>query len=134
MRVFIDANLLIYLNTISDYRNRLAYETFYLDLLVNNKAYTDVLVLNELLWVSWKRYNVPYYVTIDFINKVVKPYVNILPLGEEEYEEATNLIKEYSIRPSDAFHVAVMKTRNIPNIASEDKEFDKVEGIKRLWL
>ncbi len=134
MRVFIDANLLIYLNTISDYRNRLAYETFYLDLLVNNKAYTDVLVLDELLWVSWRRYNVPYYITIDFINKVVKPYANILPLGEEEYEEATNLIKEYSIKPSDAFHVAVMKTHNIPNIASEDKEFDKVEGIKRLWL
>jgi len=86
---FIDANLLIRLNTISDYRNRLAYETFYLDLLVNNKAYTDVLVLNELLWVSWGKYNVPHFVTI--LLKVVKPYVTIIPLSEEEYEEACEL-------------------------------------------
>jgi predicted nucleic acid-binding protein len=134
VRVFIDANLLIYLNTISDYRNRLAYEAFYLDLLVNNKAYIDVLVLDELLWVSWRKYNVPYFVTLDFINKVVKPYVTILPLGEGEFEEAANLIKEYSIKPSDAFHIAVMKTHNISTIASEDREFDKIGGIKRVWL
>jgi len=134
VRVFIDANLLIYLNTISDYRNRLAYEAFYLDLLVNNKAYIDVLVLDELLWVSWRKYNVPYFVTLDFINKVVKPYVTILPLSEGEFEEAANLIKEYSIKPSDAFHIAVMKTHNISTIASEDREFDKIGGIKRVWL
>ena len=83
---------------------------------------------------SWRRYNVPYFVTLDFINKVVKPYVTILPLGEGEFEEAANLIKEYSIKPSDAFHIAVMKTHNISTIASEDREFDKIGGIKRVWL
>ncbi len=49
MKVFIDANLFIYLNTVVDPYIRELYENFYIDLLSKYKAYTDVLVLDELI-------------------------------------------------------------------------------------
>jgi predicted nucleic acid-binding protein len=78
LKVFIDANLLIYLNTISDLGNRVSYENLYVDVITNHKPYVDVLVFDELLYVSWKKYGVPYSITIDFIEKIVKPYVYCL--------------------------------------------------------
>jgi len=44
------------------------------------------------------------------------------------------LINEYRIKPSNALHVAVMKTHSISTIAPEDKELDKVKEIKRVRL
>lgn len=54
MEVFIDANLLAYLNTLADTEARMVYEDFHLDLASNHRLYTDVLVLDELLYISWK--------------------------------------------------------------------------------
>jgi hypothetical protein len=45
-------------------------------------------VFDELLYVSWRKYGVLYSITINFIEKIVRPYISILPLGEEEYELA----------------------------------------------
>jgi predicted nucleic acid-binding protein len=69
LKVFIDVNLLIYLNTISDLGNRVSYENLCVDVIMNHKPYVDVLVFDELLYVSWKKYGVPYSITIDFIEK-----------------------------------------------------------------
>ncbi|RLE99858.1 MAG: PIN domain nuclease [Thermoprotei archaeon] len=134
MKVFIDANLLIYLNTVTELVSRVAYEDFYLRLLTRYKAYTDVLVLDELIYVSRRRYGVPYDLTLEFIESIVKPYVAILPVGEEEFDEAARVIREYGLKPSDAIHVGAMRTNGIELIASEDRDFEKVGGLKRVWL
>ncbi|RLE91004.1 MAG: PIN domain nuclease, partial [Thermoprotei archaeon] len=84
MKAFIDANLLIYLNTVKNKVVRAGYERLYFDALRSYKLVTDVLVLDETIFVSWKKYNVPYKVTLSFIEGAVLPYVEILPLGEEE--------------------------------------------------
>jgi len=133
LKVFIDATLLVYLNTITS-SIRSIYERFYLDLVTKHKLYTDVLVLDETIFISKKKYNVPYDVSIKFIEASVLPYVSILSLGEEEYREAAKLIPVYGIKPSDALHVAVMLDNNIELIATEDKEFDKIREVKRLWI
>jgi len=134
MKVFIDANLFIYLNTVVDPYIRELYENFYIDLLSKYKAYTDVLVLDELIYVSKKKYSIPYSVTLEFINTIIRPYVAILPLREEEFDYASSIIKDYNLKPSDALHIGVMKTNNIELIASEDTEFDKIRDIKRVWI
>lgn len=54
--------------------------------------------------------------------------------NSKDHEEAGNLINEYGIKPSNALHVAVMKTHSISTIAPEDKELDKIKDIKRVWL
>ena len=49
MKIFIDATLLIYLNTITS-STRSIYERFYLDLISKHEPYTDVLVLDETIF------------------------------------------------------------------------------------
>lgn len=132
MKVFLDSNLLIYLNILkSDYRR--IYEAFYLNLLSAYKAYLDVLVLDELIYISKRKYNAPYDLTLSFIDSIVLPYVEILPLGEEEYMKASEILKTYRVKPSDALHIAAMTLNGITRIASEDEEMDKVEEIQRIW-
>ena len=134
MKVFLDAPLLVYLNTVADEQRRLMYEDFYLDILSRHKLYTDVLVLDELIYVSKKKYGVPYDVTLGFIDSIVLPYVAVLGLGEEEYREAARLLLKYRLKPSDALHIAAMKTNGIELVVSEDKELDRVPEVKRIWL
>ncbi|MCE4621699.1 MAG: type II toxin-antitoxin system VapC family toxin [Desulfurococcales archaeon] len=134
MRVFIDANLLIYLNTIKNQSLRTIYEDYYIGLLRTNKLYTNVLVLDELLYISWKKYNVPYKLTIEFIDSIVLPYTTILSLNEDDYRTASKILVDYNLKPSDSLHVASMKNNGIEYIVSEDNDFDRVDGIKRLWI
>jgi len=134
LRIFIDTPLLVYLNTLTDPRDKLLYENYYLDLLSKYKAYTDVLVLDELIYVSKKKYGIPYELSIEFIEAIVLPYINILELGEEEYEHASKLMIEYKLKPSDSLHIGAMLNNGINVIVSEDKEFDKIKQIKRVWI
>ncbi|MEM4983284.1 MAG: type II toxin-antitoxin system VapC family toxin, partial [Candidatus Bathyarchaeia archaeon] len=107
---------------------------FYTRIIEENEPYTDILVLDELIYVSQKRYNVTYKITLEFIEDIVKPFVNIISLGEDEYNIAAKVILEHNIRPSDALHLGAMKKKNISTIVSEDKDFDKIEWINRFWL
>ena len=134
MRVFIDANLLVYLNTLTTEDIRVIYENFYLNLMAEHRIYTDVLVLDEVIYVSKKRYSVPYVTTLSFIESIVLPYTTILPLSEDEYREAAKLIEKYNVKPSDALHIGAMITNRIPTLVSEDKELDRISEIKRVWI
>ncbi|MCD6324599.1 MAG: type II toxin-antitoxin system VapC family toxin [Desulfurococcales archaeon] len=132
-KVFVDANLLIYLNTVTNAELRSLLESFYLDLLTRYKAFTDPLVLDELIYVSKVKYGVPYDVSLEFIDAVVKPYVVLLPIGEDEFNEAAKAVRDYGMKPSDALHYGAMRTRGIPLIASEDSDFDGLPEVKRIW-
>ena len=134
MKAFIDAPLLIYLNTLVDSKDRILYENFYVEILTKYKPYTDVLVLDELIYISKKKYNIPYKVSVGFIESNVLPYVYVLSLGENEYNYAVKILSEHSLKPSDALHLGAMMKNNITLIISEDKELDKISAIKRLWI
>jgi predicted nucleic acid-binding protein len=134
MRVFVDSPLLIYLNTVRDHTRRELYVNFHMSLLIDYKLCIDILVLDELIYISRKRYGVPYNVTLNFIRKAVTPYVTILNLGEEEYEYVEKILSEYSVRPSDAIHIGAMLANGITEVISEDKEYDKIPLIKRSWI
>jgi len=115
-------------------RNRALYEGFYIDLLTNYKPYTDVLVLDELIYVSKKRYGIPYSISMDFVESNVLPYISIVSLGEEEYRYAADLLGKYDLKPSDALHLGAMLHDGITLIASEDRGFDRVREVRRLWI
>ncbi len=133
MKIFIDANLLIYLNTrMPDQEARLV-EDFWLDLVLNHILFTNVLVLDELIYVSRKRYGVPVRDTIEFIDNVVIPYTDILSIGLNEYIRAKEIMNKHGLKPSDSIHAATIINYGLQAIASEDTDFDKV-GIKRLWI
>ena len=132
MKVFIDASLLIYLNIPLPEDEAKLVEDFYRSLL-SEELYTDVLVLDETIYISKKKYEVPYEDTIEFLDKAVLPNVIVLPIGVLEYQKAKTYIIKYSLKPSDALHLAVMDNNNIGVIATEDTDFDSTH-VKRIWI
>ena len=134
MKAFIDANFLIYLNTLRDRYALSLFENFFEELLAEHVLFTDILVLDEVLYVSRSKYRVPYPITIKLLNKLIPKYISLTPLTLKEYVKAVEVIERYDLKPSDAIHAATCIVNNIKYIVSEDQEFDKVEGIERLWI
>jgi len=134
VKAFIDANFLIYLNTLRDRDALSLLENFFEELLAEYVLFTDILVLDEVLYVSKSKYKVPYPITIKLLDKLIPKYISLTPLTLKEYVKAVEVIERYDLKPSDAIHAATCMVNNIKYIVSEDQEFDKVEGIKRLWI
>ncbi len=133
MKIFVDASLIIYLNVGLPDEEAELIDSFWLNLVSNNTLYTNVLVFDEAIYVSKKKYDVDYSDTIELIDKAIIPYVNILPLDVDEYVKAKELMKKYKLKPSDALHVATIINNGLQAIATEDQDFDKI-GIKRIWV
>jgi len=71
--------------------------------------------------------------TVEFIDKAVLPYVDVLSIGLSEYIGAKKQMKEYELKPSDSIHVAKIESYGLQALATEDEDFDRV-GIKRIWV
>lgn len=127
--IFLDANFIIYLNL-----GVKEVENFYIKVLQEDRLALDPLVIDEVIYVSKKKYNVNFNDTISFLDEVVLPNSLILPIRKEDYDKAKELILQYNLKPSDAFHVAIMLNNSISKIISEDKDFDRIKEIERLWL
>jgi len=127
--IFVDANFLIYLNL-----GVKEIEGYYLKLLSEESLATDPLVLDEVIYVSKKKYGVRLEDTLDFLDNVVLPNSVVLPLTINEYRRAREVMLRYSLNPSDALHVAVMLNNSIRRILSEDTDFDRVKEVERVWL
>ena len=127
--IFLDANFLIYLNSgVSEVKE------YYIKLLTYESLFSDPLVIDEVIYVSKKKYGVKYCDTIEFLDEIVLKYLTVLPITIKEYEKAKEIMRKYLVKPSDAFHIAVMLNNSINVILSEDKELDKVAEIKRIWI
>ena len=118
MRIFVDASLLIYLNLPLPESEASLVEDFWLELLDKHHLYTNVLVFDELLYISKKKYSVPHSETLEFIERAILPYVDILTLGLREYMEARRFIARHGLPPSDAVHAATAVINNLDAIAS----------------
>jgi len=127
--IFLDANFLIYLNSgVSEVKE------YYIKLLTYESLFSDPLVIDEVIYVSKKKYGVKYCDTIEFLDEIVLKYLTVLPITIKEYERAKEIMRKYSVKPSDAFHIAVMLNNSINVILSEDKELDKVAELRRIWI
>jgi len=127
--IFLDANFIIYLNL--DVKK---VENFYIKVLQEDQLALDPLVIDEVIYISKKKYNVNFNDTISFLDEVVLPNSLILPVRKEDYDKAKEIMLQYNLKPSDAFHVAIMLNNSISKIISEDKDFDRIKEIERLWL
>ena len=127
--IFLDANFIIYLNL-----GIKEVENFYIKVLQEDRLALDPLVIDEVIYISKKKYNVNFNDTISFLDEVVLPNSLILPIRKEDYDKAKELMLQYNLKPSDAFHVAIMLNNSISKIISEDKDFDRIKEIERLWL
>jgi len=62
------------------------------------------------------------------LNLTVKEVGSDIPL------KALEFIEDYGLKPRDAFHLAVMKSFNIKEIASDDSDLDRVEWVRRIKI
>jgi predicted nucleic acid-binding protein len=61
-------------------------------------------------------------------NLVLREVSSSIPL------DALALMDLFHLKPRDAFHAAVMKANGITESASDDPDFDRAKGIKRIKL
>ncbi|WP_297466311.1 type II toxin-antitoxin system VapC family toxin [Thermococcus sp.] len=132
MKLFLDANLFVYLLTKTPGEDRKIVE-FYAELVENHSLYTSPPVLDETIHVAKRKYRVPYRTSIEFIDEKILPYVEVLPLTVFDYLTAREIILKYKLRPSDALHIAVIQNNGLQAIVSEDEDFNRLP-LKRLWL
>jgi predicted nucleic acid-binding protein len=133
VKVFLDANLLIYLNTLGGKEDS-DLERFYVELLKED-LYTNSLILDETIYVSMSRYKVPYGLTFDFLKSNVLPFSTVIPIDESDVSSMEKYLARFKkLKPSDAIHLSTMEKSGVANIASEDIEFDAVNEVKRIWF
>ena len=106
MKIFLDASFLVYLNI--DVAEAEKIDELFKSLLKED-LYTDVLVLDEVIYISKRKYGVPYDETIKLLDDVILPNVKILPIRIDEYLKARENILKYNLKPSDAIHLAVIE-------------------------
>jgi predicted nucleic acid-binding protein len=134
MRAFIDANLLIYLNAVREPTHKRRYRAFYEETASSHRCFTNALVLDEVLYISMRKYGFSYKETAEMIGSQVLPFVDVLPIGLQEYIRMTEMLQRGGFKPSDALHLSTMLLNNIDLIVSEDAGFDAWSGIERVWL
>jgi predicted nucleic acid-binding protein len=108
-------------------------EDFFIRLLKED-LYTNLLVLDETLYISKTRYRIPYDSSLTLIKKTIVPYSELIAIDESDIDAMGDYLQRYDLKPSDALHLATMKKVGITHIATEDKEFDRVKETKRIWL
>ena len=132
MKVFLDASLVVYLNIPMKGGDAEVLTGFY-SKLVREQLFTDLLVLDEAIYVSARKYGVKPEQTIELIDRAVLPHVELLSLGLREYQQARKHIVGYGLTPSDAIHLAVMDNHGIGRIATEDQDYERTH-VKRMWF
>ncbi len=128
--MYIDSNIFIYAaidkgRTGADCRD-------ILDLIAKQKitCAASLLDIDELIWVVKKHQGK------EKATKIAKAALS-LPIKWIELDKSVvlrmlSVYEKTPLAPRDAAHVASMKEMGLTTILSEDRDFDKVQGIKRM--
>lgn len=130
--MYVDANVFAFAVLASDKQAARAQD-FLQSLEESGHAVTSALVLDELMWVLRKNRHpelIPDVVDDIYATKnlEVKEVPSFIPLY------AIRFIEEYGLKPRDAFHAAMMEHLGIREIISDDADFDRIPGIKRIKI
>lgn len=134
MKLFLDSSYIIYLryaesDEVAEYTGSLlkkAVES-------GTKLLVNMIVIDEVLWILTRKYQISLSEVMEFIDKLL-PLLDVVPLDYLDYDEMKKAMVNYGLKPSDALHSASMSKTKTAHIVSEDKEFDKVPWVKRVWL
>ncbi len=95
------------------------------------KIITSPLVIFELVFTLGSYYKVPRRE----IKEIMQPVFNLRGLRldyRDVFESALELYSQGTLSFADAFNACFMNKREIKEIYSYDKDFDQLEGIKRV--
>lgn len=130
--MYLDANFLFFAavgESLQAERARALIQTF----VEGRRALTSVLALDETIWVLRKNgYGSLIRQVIEEIYAMKSIEVKEVPVHIPL--RALDFIEKHNLKPRDAFHVAIMEHFNEHEIVSDDKDFDKIPGIKRIKI
>ena len=55
--------------------------------------------------------------------------LQLIPVMPEDYFQASDLARAYNLMSFDALHLSAMRRSHVRNIASRDRDFERVDGI-----
>lgn len=127
---FIDSNIFFYAKIFD--REYGAACAKILDKIAKGKleAATSTLVIVELAN-ALRKYGLSDEVK-DVVDAVFSLDIRVFDVDSLGVRNAIGIFDEFRISPYDCVHVAVMKETGIANVISADRDFDKVNWIKRL--
>ncbi len=97
------------------------------------KAYTSVLTFDELFWTIRKRLD--HDTAVDYTESFINiPNLIFVDADLDVIAGAHALLSDVKLRPRDAIHAASAMRKGVKIIISEDKDFDKIEKLKRVSL
>ena len=81
-------------------------------------------------------FSVPYFhrrkhIPVDTFNEFISGLdgLKLIPVQPEDYLLASDLGRAYNLLPIDALHLSAMRRAHIRDIASRDRDFERVDGI-----
>ena len=93
------------------------------------EAVTSTLVVVELAN-ALRRYGLGDEVR-DVVDAVFSLEMRVFEVDSIDVRTAAGIFDEFRVSPYDCVHAAVMKKAGVVEITSADKDFDKIEWIKR---
>jgi predicted nucleic acid-binding protein len=55
--------------------------------------------------------------------------LQLIPVMAEDYFRASDLARAYNLMSFDAHHLSAMRRSHVRNIATRDRDFERVDGI-----
>jgi hypothetical protein len=65
---------------------------------------------------------------------VALPHLNLVGVETADFDRMLDNVTTLSLLPRDALHVAVIQRLGLLAVASDDTDFDRVEGLERHWV
>ncbi|OIO27075.1 hypothetical protein AUJ14_00405 [Candidatus Micrarchaeota archaeon CG1_02_55_22] len=120
---YVDANILAYAFSSDGLKSEKSRQ-----LLKDHELVTCTLSLDE---VAWKFFKISPSLAVSVVRGLQSaPKLSFLPFTRDEFDDFTRLL-EHGTAPRDAVHAATALKLGCKTIYSEDKDFDKVKGLKR---
>lgn len=146
--IYLDANFLIYWfinkEPTLQKRARLLLAAFLAD---KKELYSSALAFDETWWGIKNEYNQQKNVNLscsdDLIFSELEKFTNAILSKLSLIQlvdirggiiEAINYIKDFGLKPRDAFHLAIMKHNNITTIATDDDDFIKKQQLMNIFV
>ena len=134
LKLFLDSSYLIYLKY-SKNDKVFSYVTDFLEKAVEHgdRLFINMIIIDEVVWILMKKYKILLNEILELIDRLI-PLLEIIPIDYADYDVMKKVMMKYKLKPSDAIHIASMSKVKIKYIVSEDKEFDNIPWIKRVWM
>lgn len=62
------------------------------------------------------------------------PHMSLIGTESDDFEGMLDNIRNFSLLPRDALHLSIMQRLGLNDIASDDRDFDRIDALERHWV